>query len=254
MTHNNQILLITLIGISIFSCIVLYKNDTTSTKVFNDTLLVGTNAEYPPFSFREKNNYVGFDIDIIKEIAHRLDKKLVIKDMQFDALIPQIQLGCIHVIAAGMTPSSERAKQAFFTPTYLSNDPLIILSTKKDPINNTDELHNKRVVVNEGFTADYYISSLKIPQVTRLASVGEAVLALQSNRADAFVTAQSAIQSFLAVNGRDDFNQSIIPNTQEQYAFIVSKKYPELFAEIKKILDDMEKDGTLNQIKKRWHL
>lgn len=254
MTHKNQLLLITLIAISMVSWIIIHKKDADSSKMGGATIIVGTNAEYPPFSFKENNTITGFDIDIIKEIAHRLEKKIIIKDMPFEALIPQVQLGSIQIIAAGMTPSPERAKQVLFTPSYLSNDPLVILSQKNNSTTSIDELKIKRVVVNEGFTADYYVSSLKVPQVARLASVNDALLALQSNRADAFVTAQSAIQSFLATDNKNNYTVTIIPDTQEQYAFIVSKKYPELFTEIKKIMDDIKKDGTLDHIKTRWHL
>lgn len=254
MTYKNQLLLITLIGVSILSWIVIHKKNGDSSKIFNATLVVGTNAEYPPFSFIENNTIVGFDIDVIKEVAHRLGKQILFKDMRFEALIPQVQLGSIQVIAAGMSPSPERTKQVFFTPAYLTNDPLIILTLRNTIINTTDDLQNKQVVVNEGFTADYFISNLKIPQITRLASVDEALLALQTRRVDAFVTAQSAVQSFLALHGDNNFNKTIIPNTEEQYTFIVSKKYPTLYAEITKIIDDMKEDGTLDQIKKQWHL
>lgn len=254
MTHQNQILLITLISISIASSIFMYKKNSNSSQDINSTIIVGTNAEYPPFSSREDSTIVGFDIDIIKEVVYRLGKQIVIKDMPFEALIPQIQLGSIHIIAAGMTPSPERAQQVFFTLPHLAEDPLLILSTKNNPIATTDELRNKRVVVNEGFTADYYISSLKIPHIIRLASIGEGLLALQSDRADAFVTAQSAIQPFFALHGESNLVKHIIPGTQEEYALVISKKYPELYMGITKIMNDMEKDGTINQIKKKWHL
>lgn len=254
MTHQNQIVLIILIAISIGAWIFVYKKDIDSSTNIASTIIVGTNAEYPPFSLRENNDIVGFDIDIIKEVAHRLGKQIIIKDMPFEALIPHIQLGSIHIIAAGMTPSPERAQQVFFTLPHLTKDPLIILSAKNNPIATIDDLHDKRLVVNEGFTADYYVSSLKIPHIIRLSSIEEGLLSLQSGRADGFVTAQSAVKPFFALHGESTFAQHIIPNTQEEYALVISKKYPELYMGITKIMNDMEKDGTINQIKKKWHL
>ena len=53
---------------------------------------------------------MGFDIDVAKEVAKRLQKKLVLCDMPFDALIPALKLHKIDCIAAGLTPTVERLK------------------------------------------------------------------------------------------------------------------------------------------------
>src|SRR5689334_13273402 len=72
-----------------------------------DTLIVGTNSEFQPFSFKEGDTITGFDIDVIEEVGKRLDKKIRLKDLPFEALIPEVQLGNIHVIAGGITPTKE---------------------------------------------------------------------------------------------------------------------------------------------------
>lgn len=40
-----------------------------------DTLVVGTNTDFPPFSFQENGEIKGFDIDIAREVCRLLDKK-----------------------------------------------------------------------------------------------------------------------------------------------------------------------------------
>src|SRR5436190_17598254 len=97
-------IIITLIIIT--SVIVWYKAEKTIiTAQPLDTIIVGTNAEFQPFSFKQDDAIIGFDIDVITEVLKRLDKKMILKDMPFDALLPEIQLGNIHVIAAGITPT-----------------------------------------------------------------------------------------------------------------------------------------------------
>ena len=61
---------------------------------------------------------------------HRLKKEIIFKDMPFDALIPEIQIGNIHVIASGMTPTEERALRTLFTRPHLTGNPLVIISSK----------------------------------------------------------------------------------------------------------------------------
>ncbi|MDP3889234.1 MAG: transporter substrate-binding domain-containing protein [bacterium] len=253
MTQRNQVLLIIVVLISVGIWFFLHRKTTLQPKE-SDTIIVGTNAEYPPFTFIENNTIVGFDIDVVKEVVKRLGKKIEIKDMPFDALIPAIQLGTIHVAAAGLTPRPEREKTIFYTKPYMDADPFIIISPTNVPINTLEELTGKKVVVNEGFTADYYISGIKGPIITRLFTVSEALLSMKSGRADAFVTARSSVQYFFAKQGKDAFHTAIIPNTEEIYALGVCKKYSELFSQIQTILEEMTTDGTLEIIKKKWNL
>jgi len=221
-----------------------------------ETVIVGTNAEFQPFSFKEGNDIVGFDIDIITEVLKRLNRKMIIKDMPFDALIPEIQLGNIHVIAAGMTPTAERAKRTLFTAPHLTSDSLAIISLKNNPITSIHDLRGKSVVVNEGYTADTYMSAQQGINLTRLSSnsVSDGILSLQSNRADAFVTALHPVKPYFDIFGTDAFIITPLEGTQESSAFAVSKHYPELRDYIQIMLDRMQEDGTIDTLKQKWNL
>ena len=64
-------LLLCLFGINLFA---VSKND-------DGSLIVGTTSGYAPFvSLNEKGEYEGFDIDVGKELAKRLNRSFVIKD------------------------------------------------------------------------------------------------------------------------------------------------------------------------------
>ena len=66
--------------------------------ITKDTLIVGTNAEYPPFEFVDENSKVtGFDMDLVAELAKRAGVKYEILNMSFDGLIPAIKSGKIDV-------------------------------------------------------------------------------------------------------------------------------------------------------------
>ena len=159
-------------------------------------LIVGTNAEFPPFSFIENKTIIGFDIDVAKEVAKRLDQPIEWKDMPFDALIPDTILGRVDFVAAGMSYTEERAKRVLFTKPYLTEDPLVILSASEQPLG-LDDLNNKTVVVIEGFTADLLMSSKNGFNLIRLPAQADGFMAIKSGRADAFVTAKSTVDLFL---------------------------------------------------------
>lgn len=218
-------------------------------------LIVGTNAEFPPFTYIENNTIVGFDIDVAKEVAKRLGREIEFKDMPFDALIPEIVLGRVDFVAAGMSYTEERAKRVLFTKSYLKEDPLVILSKNKNSeLKDLNSLNKRKVVVIEGFTSDLYLSKNPEILLTRLPTQTDGFLALKSGRADAFVTAKSTVDSFFVKNDPSQYSVYPIEGTGETCALVVPKSKPELLAEIQKTLDAMEQDGTMAQLKQKWKL
>lgn len=215
------------------------------------SLVVGTNAEFPPFSYIENKKIVGFDIDVAHEVAKRLGKTIQLKDMPFDALIPDIILGHVDFVAAGMSYTEERAKRVSFTKSYITNDPLVIFSKQKLALEN---LVGKEVVVVEGVTADLFISSKPGINITRLPTQADAFMAVKSGRADAFITAKSTVEAFLKVQKPSSFTTTLIEGTGETCALMVPKNKKQLLIDIQNALDDMQNDGTLNKMKVKWKL
>lgn len=220
----------------------------------DSVLIVGTESNFPPFSSKEGGEIVGFDIDLVKEVARRLGKTIEFQDMSFEALIPQAQVGTVQIIAAGMTPTENRAKKVFFTKPYIVGDPLLIVAlVKRLDVGSLEALkQNKRVVVNQGYTSDLFMSTIDGPELIRLETPAEAFLALEQDRADAFVTARNTLVPFFKTHDEKNYDITPITETVEQTAFIVSKQYPELLESVQKTLDDIEADGTMKQIKQKW--
>lgn len=234
-----------LFGITCFGVAWLQAKD--------DPIIVGTNAEFPPYTYIENKVIVGFDIDIAKEVARRLDKTIQFKDMPFDALIPDIILGHVDFVAAGMSYTEERAKRVSFTKTYLSEDPLVIFTTSKQSLS-LDDLKGKTVVVIEGFTADLFMSSKAGVNLIRLPAQADGFMAIKSGRADAFITAKSTVDAFYKMHNALEFHTTLIEGTGETCALVVPKSKSKMLEDIQKALDDMEKDGTMTQLKTKWKL
>lgn len=227
---------------------------TSCKKLVGDTLIIGTNAEYPPFSFIRHGEIVGFDIAVATEVAKRLGKKIILIDMPFDMLLPYIQLGEIHGIAAGISPKPSRARHVFFTKPYLENDPLLVITpVTQKRITSIDDLAGKVVVVNDGYTADSYMSQRAHVIIQRLSTPAEALLALKSERADAYVAATSSVQRFLDTHA-SEYNTYTLEDSSDAYALVISLVYPELVPLVQNALDGMSADGTLDALKKIWGL
>lgn len=218
-----------------------------------ETIVVGTSADFQPLSFKENGEIVGFDIDVIKEIGKRIEQPIVIVDMPFGMLLPQLQLGKIHVVAAGMTPTAERAQQVNFTQPHLAGSPLVIMQlASAKQIQSPQDLVGKNVIVNSGYTSDQYISQIKGVHVCRLPMVADAIMALRSQRADAFITSLSAIQPCMKTELGKEFIYTPIAGTGETTALGVSPHHPQLLHRMQAALDAMKEDGTLASIQRIW--
>lgn len=247
----------TLLTAAVFS-IVWYRR-TADYKPIGKILIAGTSADFPPFSYRNlDNSIVGLDIDIVKEIANRLNLTLELKDRPFTTLLPEIELGRIHVIAAGMTPTPERAKNVHFTQAYVTGNPLLVVTLAKNPkLTNLDELKGKTVAVNTGYIADLYMSNIPDITLLRLPKLADAFTALEHGKAYALVVSNYSLQPYLKELDKDGttFNTLRLQETDENYALAISNMLPVSFVEdIEKTLANMQADGTLDALKQKWEI
>ena len=241
---NRKIVVFILLALSAVLFFLSNKEEKASKE---DVLIVGTNAEYVPYTFIENRKIVGFDIDIAEEICQKLGKKMEIRDVPFDALIAELVLGKIDLIAAGMTKTEERAKRVFFTEPYHCDDYLVVVSKEGSSL---EELKGKTVVVNEGYTADIFASDLQGITLIRLSAPADAFLALTSGRADAFITAKSTAENF----ENNTFSVAPIEHTTEGVSLVLAKDNTLLQEEVEKILQELIQSGKMAQLKEKWGL
>lgn len=258
---NLKYLSIVAVGFAVFSYMFFIKKADTkksSEKIDNATIVVGTSADYPPFAAVDSktNEIVGFDIDIVTEVAKRLGKRIEIKDIPFAGLIFGLLSGDIDVIAAGMSPSAKRAQTVSFSDQYMQPDPFVIISKKSEkPVQNIGDLIGKRVSVNTGYTAEAYLADREGLDLIRLTTPAESIMALKSGAVDAFVCAQSVVNTML---GKDsplqDLDFVVVSGTGDGCALAVNKNDAKLLDEINVALDEMKQDGTLAMLKEKWNL
>ena len=71
------------------------------------SLVVGTNATFPPYEYYEGDEIVGIDVEIAQAIGEKLGMEVTVEDMEFDALIPALASNKVDIVAAGMTVTPE---------------------------------------------------------------------------------------------------------------------------------------------------
>lgn len=117
-------------------------------------LVLGTSADFAPYEFHKvidgKDQIVGFDISIAKEIAADLGAELVIEDMGFDGLLPALQSGRVDMVISGMTPTDERKQSIDFSDTYYKSKQVIMIrNADKDKYPTMADLENEKIGVQK---------------------------------------------------------------------------------------------------------
>ena len=241
-----------LIGLFAFTaCAYFYMNMQSQAKD-SSTLLVGTSADFYPFCFQDElGNITGYDIDVITYVCHKLGKKIELVDRPFNTLILELLGNQIDVVAAGTTPTKERKQHVLFTDSYMPLDPLVALS--KEVILSLDEMLKKHIITCTGYTADMHISELHPKyEIIRVKNPSEALLALQSNAGDVFVTAKNPIKNFL--HSYNQYHVWEVPNTGETSSFAVNLTNKKLCDKINTALAEMKTDGSLQALLEKWKL
>lgn len=90
-------------------------------------LHMATNATFEPYEYQEGGKVVGIDAMLAQAICDKLGYKLVIDDMDFDAIITAVQSGKADFGMAGMTVNEERKQSINFTDTYTKAKQVIIV-------------------------------------------------------------------------------------------------------------------------------
>ena len=93
----------------------------------NGELTMATNATFEPYEYIENGEVIGLDVDFAKAICDQMGYKLVVEDMEFDAIIPAVQSGKADFGMAGMTVTPERAESINFTDSYCTGVQSIIV-------------------------------------------------------------------------------------------------------------------------------
>ncbi|MFQ0992396.1 transporter substrate-binding domain-containing protein [Gilliamella apicola] len=221
-----------------------------------DNLVIGTEATYAPFEFtNDKNEIVGFDIDMINKICDEMKVSCKIVNQSFDGLIPSLKTRRIDAAIAGIDVTAERQKQVDFTKIYY-DDSSIQFITLKDSLTSLDQLKGKRVGIQKGTTYLKYLDE-KFPDVKPVSydSYQFAFLDLKAKRIDAIVSSSFVAGDWL---GKD---AEIVPLGDkitdheffgEGLGIALRKGNDELREKFNQAIDKLKANGELDAIYKKW--
>ncbi len=229
-----NIVLSLVLGVSVISCA---SND--------KTIIIGTEAEYPPFEYLLDGELVGFDIDLFTAIAEVSGIDFKFEEMLFDGLIPALQAKKIDGIIAGMTVTDDRKKIVAFSDSYFFTDGQSI-GTLDGSGDSLDGLSDKKVGVVIGYIADTMMTEKGHPNIQRFNNAASMVMALQAQKIDAFVLDSIPAKHFQENNSFIKLVDA--KETSEEYAMAFLPENKDLIKKVNEGLKIVIENGTYDEL------
>lgn len=223
----------------------------------DDKIIMGTNAEFPPFEFVADEGegvvpgFDGIDIAISKKIADKLGKELVVENMQFEGLIASVQSGKIDFAAAGMTANDERRQSVDFSDTYFVAEQVMVVAADNTTIQKAEDLKNADMVgVVMGYTGDSIVTdTLEIAdeKILRVSRGIDGVQEVKNGKLDAMVIDSATGIALAEENGLKVIKDENV-FAAEEYAIAVQKGNTELLNTINEVLAEMKANGEMDAL------
>ena len=218
------------------------------------TLVMATNATFPPYEYKDGDNFAGIDVEVAQKIAEKLGMELEIQDVEFGSIIAGVQTGKYDIGMAGITVTEERKESVNFSDTYATAKQVVIV--KEDgSIKSLDDLKgdgSMKFGVQQDTTGDIFASDTVekggygAENVTRYKSGADAVQALKTGKVDAVIIDNEPAKNFVESNE----GLKILDGTwvEESYAIAIGKDNTELLEKVNAALKELTADGTIQAI------
>lgn len=231
-----------------------------------NTLTVVTSADFAPFEYMEGGEFKGFDMDLIREIGKRMDKKVKITTMDFEGVIGAVSSGQSMVAIAALTINPERAEAVAFSDSYLESAYQVIIvkkdNTKFDGMNKEQiiaALQGTKINVAKGQVGQAFAqgsdafgySGIQNADVKIYENISLAGMAIKGDEvafADNWAAAEFCDES------KGEYKYINVELTKEHYGIAVAKDNETLKNQINEALAAIKADGTYDELLKKYEV
>ena len=227
------------------------SGDFQSELITEGTLTVGSDIPYAPFEMGQAPDYTGFDIELVDDIAKRLDLDVKIEDTAFDTIFTDVAQGKFDMVASAATITPEREQQVNFSDPYFESEQALLVPPGSD-ITSVEDLSGKTVAAQDGTTGEAYANDeTDAGQVRGFPTGAAAIAAVVNGQAEAAII-DAPVAEDAASKGQSGFEIATNIPTGEYYGFAFAKDTPELLSAVNGALSDLIEDGTYEKLFKKY--
>ncbi|WP_392538125.1 ABC transporter substrate-binding protein [Legionella sp. 227] len=222
------------------------------------TLIVATYFTNPPFEYLKNKQEIGFEVDLIREIAKRLHLHLEFKNTQWENIINELREQQYDLIMGAITITSGREKIIAFSKPYMTTTLSIVINTKKTPQAKTiADLGNLTMGV-QAKTTDFDIAKqmqkkgqIRGIKIYPFKNFNLAIDDLIAGRVGAVMKVFPV--AYYYVEHHPELKiLAPVPNAPQPLGFGMNQANQELVKAVNKAQAEMQADGTYEKIYKKW--
>jgi ABC-type amino acid transport substrate-binding protein len=228
------------------------------------TLIIGAEIASPPYISRDNDKIVGYEPDILAEMAARLGVKLQIVDAAWSGILPALLTDKFDAVLSGMSITRDRLTKVAFTMPYAS-DPTSIMVHKDSGINSISDMSGKRLGFAFGGALDKIIAGYndklaaegKAPMVLKTYDTPlDAIADLQNRRVDAALNKFSTLARIMRTRAKGEFRIVTDLKSMVDFASVIGGAIPQdnpsLLEFMNATLKDMKDSGKLAELQIKW--
>lgn len=213
-------------------------------------LIVALDASYPPFETTDgQGNFSGFDVDLAREIAHRLGVQVQFANIAYDSLYDALVARRADVVISGLRYEAERTRDVIYTTPYFDAGHVLIVRAG-DAITRPTDLAGRGVAVETASEGE--VVARKLAAKTQGMHVVEyplredGVVALRRGEVDAVVT--DHISALALARGQPDLRLMLPPVASDPLVAAGHIHDRTLMNEINRIIKALHDEGVLDRL------
>lgn len=229
-----------------------------------ETFTVGTTSGYAPYvSLDNKGQYEGFDIDLAKLVAEKLNKQLVIKDL---GSMPSLMIGLkqrkVDAVIWAVSITEAREKQMemiYYQGEKITTMPLLFWGKIPENIKGPEDLKNdpkKSVCVEAGSYQEQVMKSYPGLTLKNVDKITDAIMDIKFGKSLAIAIDNSLVSFVKQQSPELQVLYCQLPPSQQSlgYGICINKDNPELVAQVKRAVAELTNEGKIQDLEKKWNL
>ena len=221
------------------------------------TFTVGFDQDFPPFGYVDENGeFTGFDLELAKEAAKRMDMEIKLQPIDWDSKELELSSGSISCIWNGFTMNG-RENDYTWTESYMDNSQVFVVKSDSG-IKTQADLAGKIVTAQTDSAALNALNGdafkdlkASFKELLTCAQYNTAFMDLEAGAVDA-VAMDIGVAKYQIEGKESKFIILDEPIVKEQYGVGFYKGNTEMRDKVQKALDEMAADGTFKKISEKW--
>lgn len=217
-------------------------------------IVVGLEGTWQPWSYHnEKEELVGFDVEVAKAVATKLGVEAEIVECEWDGLLAGLDSGRFDIVVNGVDVTEERSqKYNFTTPYAYVKTALIVLNTNEE-IKTFEDLKG-RVTANSIGSTYMELAESYGAEVLGIDTLEQTIEMLKAGRAEATLNSTLSFYDYMAV--QPDAPIKIVCETEDALAVAIptrkTDKDASLTEAISTAISELRAEGTLKQLSEKY--